>query len=170
MCLIEMRSWGKNDMKKIGYIRVNGNLVANLSQDTGRGFNIVELNSSDCSTSASLYFDTHGNILHRMNDYLRSLPANVTLLGVTVDEAFNRLGKNTMRTLSALGINSLYNRGKLIFVATKGRPELSVADSTRSGGRNLQVYVSVASTYEVTGACIESRTFRLVETCKIVFL
>jgi hypothetical protein len=146
-----------SDLKRVGYVRVNGRLAADLGHNIGnrtlRGFNVMQLNTTDCSTLELRNFDTHGQSASAMLEYFAALPINTTLLGVTIDEATDKLTLSARRTLSASGINvrSLGYRGKLVFVATIGRPELSWSRAAGVGGRNLLAFYSLSSAAEGTG-------------------
>lgn len=158
---MELRSWAFDDIKRNGYIRINGEMAANLTfeiyDEHSRGFNIVELNSSDCSTYAVRHFDTYEHVREssKLLEYLATLPANTTVLGATADEASRKLTMSVRRALLNMGVNVDFMgfRWKLVFVATTGRIETTVYNLTANGGRNLQLFYSTALNAVVSGEC-----------------
>ena len=81
-------SWGNNDNTILsGYIAINGNIVISTNTVAYRGFNLVELDVSSCSSIKIRHFDTWESTSdsENMAAYINGLPLNTVLIGVTAD-------------------------------------------------------------------------------------
>ena len=134
------------------FINASSSKESFLRNSPRRGFNIVQLNVTDCSISNFSTFDTFGSANNSINlaMYISSQPLYTVLAGVTFDEAYSRLEANGRAALLAIGVDTtdLRARSKLIFVAQVGRPLASVWKIAPSGGDNLVLTVTVQGEYK----------------------
>jgi len=129
-CDVSLRACGIEDAgDKTVYMKVNG--VAYLSTLAAnhhyRGFNLLALNPHTWKASGLKHFDTHFTPAESNNlaNYINSLPLGTHILGVTSDEASDRLqpiAKNALKALD-VDISMLRWRDKVLFYAVKGKPE-----------------------------------------------
>ena len=146
-CPIEAVSWGYNDnMQYSGYIAIKSKRVINTTSDAYRGFNLLELNVSSCSSIKILNVDTQASIAdsEKMANYIKSLPLNTVLIGITSDDAISSLTQNATSALVTIGVvlTNLKFRGKAFFAAQIGQPFRSVSRVAPPGGGNLKITVN----------------------------
>ena len=144
-------SWGRwKNVTSSGYIAINGSTIINTTSVAYRGFNLVELNISSCSTSKVRHFDTNANTTEsdKMATYINSLPLYTVLVGVTADDAQQFFRYNAVLTLFGIGVDSVWYlngygyQSKLCFVAQIGHPGASISEWAQSNANNLKITVN----------------------------
>jgi Interleukin-like EMT inducer len=147
VCQVEAVSWGIQDNTSLsGYININGTRVISTTSTAYRGFNLLELDVSSCSSTKIRHYDTNEYTANseKMATYITSLPLNTVLIGVTADDAQHSLTNNATSALLAIGVNvtGLEFRGKVSFVALIGQPTSSVSQVAPAGGENAKIFDS----------------------------
>lgn len=139
--------------------------MANCSRS---GLYVIELNTTDCTTSQIRHFRSSNNVLDddnddleehgghsygngksifRFSDYLSKLVNNTILAGVTCEMSSLALSQIHEKTFSTIGINASYKGSaeKLVFITTIGHKQSTVFNVSYETGRNLHRYYSVTS-------------------------
>ena len=134
-CAVKAMSFGGSDASIVGGVSLNNNVVLQTlwASSVFRGFNIIELNVSNCSVSSYRRFDTYlSSQATAMANYINGLPVWTVLVGVTADEARNSLNVGAMNALLAIGVNvnGLVFQGKVSFIAQVGRPSIALMKMT----------------------------------------
>ena len=147
-CLIEALAWGGVDSSVYtGYIAINGNRALSTTVGGYRGFNLVQLDVSSCSSTNIVKYDTYlyTSDSDVMATYINALPLYTVLIGVTADDPQQSLNQNAKDALFAIGVNvaGLQYQGKVCFVAQIGQPGTSVSLIGLSGGNNIKLSVNV---------------------------
>jgi Interleukin-like EMT inducer len=144
-------SWGRwKNVTSSGYIAINGSTIINTTSVAYRGFNLIELNISSCSSSKVRHFDTNANTTEsdKMATYINSLPLYTVLVGVTADDAQKYFSYNAFLALYGIGVESywfLYGswyQSKLCFVRQIGYPSVGISEWAQSNANNLKITVN----------------------------
>ena len=117
-----------------GFVTINRYQV--LLNPDSQGFILVRLDD-DCSVKEKKTYDTKLSIQasRNMTDYLKSLPNNTRIAGITYDEYNHRLSDSTKAELRFLGLNmtSTSWQSTLCFVFTKGKPHYTKQSQAKNG-------------------------------------
>jgi Interleukin-like EMT inducer len=158
-----------------GYIGINGIQWLTTWTTQYRGFNIVELNVSNCSPTNIYTFDTYASTSNSaaMVTYINSLRQPTVLIGVTADDVTHSLTAAATSTLEGIGVDltNLVYQGKATFVTQIGNPSASVVKIGPAYGDNLMSTVAVRCTYKLNVMNIATRlqAVKLTARCRISF-
>ena len=127
-CTVELRSWGNYDAvdEQHGYVKVNQRVI---SADITRGITVTTFQClPSCDPENLKTYDTNINTSNaiQLRDWLASLEDGLIVVGVSADEAINRIDP-ARAILTSLGVDitGLGYRWRLAFVTQVGRPHLS---------------------------------------------
>jgi len=141
-CSIEAQAYafGSYGQTFYAYVKLNGVAVWQASWRGGtipgeypiyRGANIIIVDRSTCTLQEWRNFDTSAvpNAASELRDYLQALRKGTVLVGVSCDEASNKLSA-AESTLNGLGadVSDVGWRGAWVFVAEIGDPAKTVLD------------------------------------------
>jgi len=152
VCMLDLLSWGYNDMARTGYISVNGKVVfvttKNVSPTYPIGVTLGILNVDNCTVVKIQTFNTYANATQTtaLLSYISNVQNGSVLIAVTSDETRNKLA-SALPILQANGVNPtiLNYRGKFAFVSQIGGNAGYAAETRNSSDGNVELFVRVKS-------------------------
>ena len=123
-----MEAWGFEDSKRTGHIKVNSQVIRDLTQtadSSTKGLHVVTLQESgqEYTVAASKQFDfSHLSQIGEFTDFIGSLQEKTVVLGASAEDIIGSFEPQVHLALASIHVNGseLKQQDSIAFVAKKG--------------------------------------------------